>query len=142
MPSRLSPAPLVLALLLALVLAAPAAAQITAADERLVVGQPTTLVLPAPAERVVVTYRPGSRTSTADTLVATGTQVAWTPRAAGLVQVSDGTSRTTLSVRFARVPLSGLFVLVAAGVILFGGAGIALAQLMRDPPEAPRRADT
>ncbi|MFN3597520.1 MAG: hypothetical protein ACK41D_09655 [Rubricoccaceae bacterium] len=140
MPSRFLPALLVL--LLALPLAPPAAAQITADAEPLVVGRPVTLTLPAPAERVVVTYRPGSRTSSSDTLAADGTQVAWTPRAAGLVQVSYGTARTTLSVRYARVPLSGLFVLVAAGAILFGGAGLALAQLLRGAPAAPRRADT
>lgn len=140
---------LLLALAAALVAVPGASAQITASPERLVVGQPTTLSFGAPADTVVVTYRPGSRTSSVDTLAAAGAStVSWTPRAAGLVQVGAAGTRTTLSVRFARTPLSGLFVMLGAGLVLFGGAAFALRLLMREDEPAPdpaaggRRADT
>jgi hypothetical protein len=128
-------------LLLVLFFAAtPAAGQsvtsISVLPERLVAGEKATLTFDAPVESVITTYRPNSAIPIVDTLTVGGfTSVRWTPERAGVVRVSvpGGPSRN-LSVRFAALPVSGLFVLIVAGLILFGGAAWAMRKLLSDGP--------
>ena len=115
-------------------LAVPSAtAQILTAPEPPVSGRPMTVTVeldgaPLAGARVVAVYRPGSRVAESEEIGVTpesGT-LEWTPRAAGLVRLRAEKPEGVVvardvGVRFARAPLVGLFVLVAAGVILLGG---------------------
>ncbi len=115
-------------LFLLLGVAAPASAQYVAEDARLYIEQPVALTLPG--DTLVVTYRPNSSIARVDTLVGTR---AWTPRQAGVVKLqAPGGEAQSVSVRFDRTPASGLFVLIGAGLILFGGAGFAFRKLFED----------
>lgn len=127
-------------LLVLLCLAAPASAQddapvattITIRPETPVLGEETALTFDAPVDAVVFTYRPNSAIPVVDTIRVGGfTSIRWRPAQAGVVRVAvpGGPSRN-LSVRFAELPLSGVFVLIAAGLILFGGAGFAMRKLL------------
>lgn len=114
----------------------PAAAQYVAEDEVLVAGEPVTLTLPA-ADTLVITYRPGSNISRVEYVPVTGASYTWTPSEAGLVALatSEGPVQT-VSVRFDEVPFAGLFILFAAGAILFGGATFASVKLFgKESPE-------
>lgn len=133
--------PMTRALCLALLcLAAPAAAQdaapvastIMVLPESPIVGEPATLTFDAPVDAVVLTYRPNSAIPVVDTVRIGGfTSIKWTPVEAGVVRVAvPGGPSQNLSVRFAEWPLSGIFVLLVAGLILFGGAGWAMAKLL------------
>lgn len=127
------PAFLLLLFLLLLALAAPASAQtVTLSPEIPEVGQETTLRLSAPADYVVVTYRPNSIVALRDTIRIGGFEsVKWTPARAGVVRIGlpDGSGQN-VSVRFTGTPLSGLLILIAAGLILFGGAVFAMRKLL------------
>lgn len=108
------------------------ATTIAASPESPVLGQEITLTFDAPVQAVVFTYRPNSAIPTTDTVRVGGfTSIKWTPRQAGVIRVAvpDGPSRN-LSVRFATLPMSGVIVLVLAGLILFGGAGYAMRKLL------------
>ena len=112
------------------------ATSISVLPERLVVGDKATLTFDAPVAAVITTYRPNSAIPIVDTLTVGGfTSVRWTPERAGVVRVSvpGGPSRN-LSVRFAALPTAGLFVLIVAGLILFGGASWAMYKLLSDGP--------
>lgn len=112
------------------------ATSISVLPERLVAGDQATLTFDAPVETVVTTYRPNSAIPIVDTLAVGGfASVRWTPERAGVVRVSvpGGPSRN-LSVRFAALPVSGIVVLIVAGLILFGGAGWAMRMLLSDGP--------
>ncbi len=100
-------------------------------QETLHVGQPVKLELPG-ADSLVVTYRPSSRIARTETIpVGPGGRVAWTPAQAGVASLSvDGGPARNVSVRFAGTPWRGVFVLVAAGTILFGGAGFGLSRIL------------
>lgn len=135
------------ALLGLLALAAlPAGAQpITLSPEIPVVGQEMTLRFEAPVDTVFVTYRPNSAVARRDTIrIGEAASMRWTPSRAGVVAISlpDGT-RQNVSVRFTKTPLSGLVVLLVAGLILFGGAGWAMRMLFAggaprfDPEDLP-----
>lgn len=126
-----------LLLLLAALLSAPALAQIAVSPEAPVRGQPVTVTLDAPAEALLVTYRPNSGIAVEETVPVTGTTATWTPSRAGVVGLAtpDGASRN-VSVRFDRTPLSGLFILIGAGVVLFGGATFAMRALLSDDEAA------
>ncbi|MEL6616473.1 MAG: hypothetical protein AAFQ43_12095 [Bacteroidota bacterium] len=118
-------------LALAVALALPASAQITASTDAPVVGQPLTLTFGEPADTLTVTYRPGSVASTDDVIVLGGvTSTEWTPEAAGVVQVAVGEASQSLSVRYENAPASGLLVMVLAGLVLFGGAAFAMRSMM------------
>ena len=49
-----------------------------------------------------------------------------------MVSVESGDAAQSLSVRFQGTPLGGLIVMILAGLILFGGATIALRALLAD----------
>lgn len=123
-----------------LCLAAPASAQdaaqtattITVLPETPVLGEETALTFDAPVDAVVFTYRPNSAIPLVDTVRVGGfASIKWRPSQAGVVRVAvpGGPSRN-LSVRFSEWPLSGIFVLLVAGFILFGGAAYAMRKLL------------
>lgn len=124
-------------LLLALLLASSAQAQISLSSEPLVRGQAVTVSLGAPSDSLVVTYRPNSGISVSETLPVTGSTAQWVPSRAGVVslEAADGTS-ANVSVRFDRTPISGLLILILAGLILFGGAAFAMRALLSGGPPA------
>jgi len=83
---------------------------------------------PVAGAAVEAVYRPGSKVSRSETLGTTGPdgRLTWTPDGAGIVSLqTSGEGQpalsTNLSVRFRGVPLSGLVILLGAGVILYGG---------------------
>lgn len=123
-----------LLLLLALV-ALPAAAQnvVSVVPAAPVRGEPIVVTFDAPADTVTITYRPGAVTARVETLTGVGETFEFTPARAGVVAVAaaGGTPRS-LSVRFVSSPLSGIAVMILAGLILFGGAAIALRALLAD----------
>lgn len=125
---------------------AEAAAQFTLSPETPVVGEPLTVTLPEAADALTVTYRPNSTIPHAEVIPTNGrTTVSWTPTNAGVVALSVGTASMNTSVRYQSAPLSGIFVLLAAGLILFGGAIFAFRLLFQDDISAAdvaRRPDT
>lgn len=113
----------------------PASGQpVTLAPEIPEVGQEATIRLAEPADYVVVTYRPNSIIAQRDTIRIGGfDSVKWTPKRAGVVRIGlpDGGGQN-VSVQFTGVPLSGLLILIFAGLILFGGAVFAMRKLLED----------
>lgn len=117
------------------VLAAPTAwAQISVSPEAPVRNQPVTVTLDAPADELLVTYRPNSGISVSETVPVSGTAATWTPSRAGVVALAtaDGATRN-VSVRFDETPISGLLILIVAGLVLFGGAALAMRALLSGP---------
>lgn len=139
----------VLLLLLGFAVALPAAAQFTLSDEPFV-GRAVTVTLPpdaVAADTLVVTYRPNSSIARRVLLPTGGAAaVTWTPDRAGVVALAvPGGVAQNVSVRFQRLPASGLFVLFSAALILFGGAVFSFRKLFeQDAPKTnpTRRPDT
>lgn len=142
MPTRLC-----ILLLLWLAGTGEAAAQYVDPAEKPYVGDPVTVTLPA-ADTLLVTYRPNSSIARRVLIPAEGRQtVVWTPAEAGVVALAtpQGGPQQNVSVRFDTPPVSGIFILLLAGAILFGGAVFAFVKLFQeDPPESepPVRPDT
>jgi len=94
---------------------------------------------------LVVTYRPGSDVEVVDELEIGSGVAKWTPRYAGLANLSARiapagggepvTSDELLSIRFATTLTAGLFVMLGAGLILFGGAFLSIRALLRSEDE-------
>ena len=127
--------------------AAPVATTITVSPTTPVVGDETVLTFDAPVDTVIFTYRPNSAIPVVDTLRIGGfASIKWKPVDAGVVRIAvPGGPSQNLSVRFAALPVAGVFVLVMAGLILFGGASWAMVRLLSgDVPEShpERRPDT
>ncbi len=120
-----------------LLFAAPSAAQYVPADVLPTVGEAVAVQLPAGAEALVITSRPGSAIADTTRLTASAGTATWTPEQAGIVEISaPGTpDRQTVSVRFDRAPASGILVLLVAGTILFGGAAFASVKLFGKEPD-------
>ena len=97
-----------------------------------------------PGAEVTVTYRPGSaveRSSVVGTTSAAGT-FAWTPSEAGIVTITatwigdDDTEHTTsvnTSVKFDPTPVSGIIIMIVAGIVLIGGGIERVISLLRKP---------
>ncbi len=125
-------------LLLGFVVALPATGQITfqpapveyGEPASLIKGHPTVVTLDSLAEQVQVIWRPNSAISDTVTLDVSGQTFTWTPTQAGVATMttSNGTSQN-ISVRYDSYPASGIFILIIAGTILFGGAGFAMGRL-------------
>ena len=94
-------------------------------------GHATVVTLDSFAEHVQVIWRPNSAISDTVTLHVSGQTFTWTPTQAGVATMttSNGTSQN-VSVRYDSYPASGIFVLIIAGTILFGGAGFAMGKLL------------
>ena len=154
-------------LLVAALLALPAAAQepadapapglaITADDERPLRGQVVRLTVtedgrPAAGARVTAHYRPNSQTAKKAELApvdSSGT-VLWTPELPGPVTLEvrpagsppdaeePAAAALTVAVRYGRLLPSGLFIMVLAGILLFGGAAWAMYLLLHGPEPVP-----
>lgn len=131
-------------LVLGFALAVPATAQISfdplplPAEEEPpdapIVDRPVRVSLDAPADTVTVTWRPNSAIPETVVLNVTGTSFEWTPSRSGVARIdviSGGeTVSQNVSVRYASYPASGIFILIIAGTILFGGAGFAMGKLL------------
>ena len=97
-----------------------------------------------PGAEVTVTYRPGSaveRSSVVGTTSATGT-FAWTPSESGIATIAatwigdDNTKHTTsvnTSVKFDPTPVSGIIIMIIAGIVLIGGGVERVISLLRRP---------
>ncbi len=115
--------------------ATPGTAQpITIMPEIPVLGQESTLRFGMPVDTVFVTYRPNSSIAARDTIRIGGfDSMKWMPKQAGVVQIGlPGGASQNVSVRFTEPPVSGIFVLILAGLILFGGAIFAMRALFSD----------
>ena len=124
-------------LFVSLVAPRAARAQYVEQDEILVAGQPVTLSL-SEADTLMVTYRPGSSISHTEELRAAGGQLEWTPAQAGIAALTTpGGPTQNVSIRFARLPVLGVIVLIVAGGLLFGGIAYASNKLFgREPTSA------
>lgn len=128
---------LLLAALLALGPTEAAQAQFVAGDVLVTRGETVRVTLPDGADRLLATYRAGSRVlAETDTLAATGDGVVtWTPRQAGVVNLTvpgPGAPAQNVSVRFRATPTGGVAVLLLAGFVLFGGATFAFRKLFEN----------
>ena len=123
-----------LSLLLAVALAVSASAQdvVSVVPDAPTRGEPVTVTFSEPVDSVTVTYRPGAVTATSETFTPGTAAFEFVPEKAGVVSVAAGGASQSLSVRYVGVPLGGLVVMILAGLILFGGAGIALRALLAD----------
>ena len=119
---------------LALALAAPAAAQSVVSVEPAapVVGEPVRVTFSEPVDSVTVVYRPGAISAVTETFTPDAAAFEFTPDRAGVVSVTSGDAAQSLSVRFRTAPLSGLVVMVLAGLVLFGGAAVSMRALLSD----------
>ncbi len=110
------------------------------------VGEPVTVTFSAPVDSVTVTYRPGAVTAHEERFTPGAAAFTFTPERAGVVSVASGDASQSLSVRFRGTPVGGLIVMILAGLILFGGAGLALRALLADghriEPDPTLRPDT
>jgi hypothetical protein len=92
-----------------------------------------------------ITYRPGSDVEVHEELTLEGGVAQWIPSLAGLalleaeIASQDGSEpieqSRMVSVRFDSLFTSGLFVMLAAGLILFGGAFFSIRTLLSDEAE-------
>ncbi len=114
-------------------------------DEEIVVaGHTVTITVPG-VEQFAIVYRPGSNISDTVRIQLKNATYRWTPREAGLVAlVTPEGPVQTVSVRFDEYPFWGLFIMVGAGFILFGGAIYASIKLFgrETPDEVASRPDT
>ncbi len=128
--------------LFVVLVALPASAQpITIVPEAPVLGEPATLRFSEAdsalaVDTVFVTYRPNSALAQRDTVLLGGfSSMKWTPAHAGVVQIAlPGGASRNVSVRFTAPPLSGILILIAAGLILFGGAAFSMRKLFSGGP--------
>lgn len=95
---------------------------------------------------LTATYRPNSETASTEIVGALDSagRIAWTPVDAGIVKLDlhpapgEGDAAavlatTDLSVRYGGFPPAGLAIMILAGLLLFGGAGLGMALLLSTP---------
>lgn len=139
---------LALAALLAVAAAsAPAAQEIVSIEPDMTYrGERVRVTFSEPVDSVTVTYRPGAITARTETFTPGAATFEFEPSRAGVVAVAAGDASQNLSVRFRGAPLGGIVVMVLAGIVLFGGASIALRTLLADghriEPDPTMRPDT
>lgn len=115
-------------------------------------GEPVTIRLAAPdggplaGVPISAEYRPNSETAHAEPLGSTGADgtLSWVPADAGVVTLRAGggdgeppIATAQVAVRFGAFPAVGLLVMVAAAILLFGGALLGFRLLLGPPPAAP-----
>ena len=114
-------------------------------------GEPATITVttdrgsPVAEVAVQAVYRPGSAVEKLEDIGFTGVDgaVTWSPTGAGVVilqtvAVGDNPSYTSnLSVRYNGLPISGLVILLLAGVFLYGGVIKGFRSLRSLPPQLP-----
>lgn len=94
-------------------------------SDKIVAGESTPMKLSSvSSDTISFTYRPNSIISFNDTIITSGTEneIIWTPERAGIVSISSKHSGSkNVSVYFNGISYSGIFVLILAALILFGG---------------------
>ena len=94
----------------------------------------------APACRLKVIYRPNSETAKEEEVGAfrgDGT-IQWTPSAPGIASLqavgpdNEVLVSENVAIRFSGIPAYGVLVMVLAGILLFGGAGVSLRLALRE----------
>lgn len=89
--------------------------------------------VPVVGATVSAVYRPGSSVESESVVgtSSTGGQLTWTPQIAGIATLQatwtddDGTETTmatNVSIKFASAPISGVLIMVLAGLLLVGGS--------------------
>ena len=141
MPTLFSAGRYLLLCLLAASLAAPAAAQFTveplpmapgaAPPATPFQGRPVRITLDQPTASVKVVWRPNSAIPDTVSLDPTGTTFEWTPTRAGVASIVTPEGSQNVSVRYSSYPATGIFILIVAGTILFGGARLCDGQAAR-----------
>lgn len=133
-PPRPGSMRLALAVLAVVLAGPPAVGQSVVSVEPAIpsVGEPVRVTFSEPVDGVTVTYRPGAISAVTESFGPSGAVFEFTPDRAGVVSVAAGEATQSLSVRFQSAPLSGLLVMIAAGLILFGGAAISMRALLSD----------
>jgi len=97
---------------------------------------------PIAGAHVTATYRPGSRVEKESEVGITdsGGGVDWTPEEAGIVAITaafpneegnEVTVQTNVSVKFASTPLSGVLIMLFAGILLLGGSAVRFTRYIR-----------
>ena len=119
------------ALLVLAAMAAPVAAAPPSTSERFpVAGKATSIATSPGADSIQVTYSPSSsvvKTETLEVKKLTPPRpdkpylTVWVPQRAGVVELAAGGETARVSVRFDGVPVSGIAIMIVAGLILFGG---------------------
>ena len=99
---------------------------------------------PAAGAQMSVTYRPGSRVAHTDVIgVSTDRgSLDWTPATAGIATLTatwteaDGieqSASTNVSVRFRKLPIDGIIIMIVAGLILIVGSGVRMYKVIKSP---------
>lgn len=106
-------------------------------NEKPTVGEEVTVTLEAPSNKLLITYRPNSAVAKKDSIMlqAAGTSFNWTPKNPGVVSLAAGDKSRNVSVYFAGISWSGIFTMLLAGCILFGGIFYAFRLLFQDAAE-------
>lgn len=127
----------IILLLLPLLVPVFGSAQISLSIEKPVEGENVTINLTKPQSELLITYRPNSAVVRRDTIKASSPSsvFVWTPEIAGVVKITAGSDSKNVSVHYARLSVRGFFVMIFAGLLLFGGAIFAFKTLFRDEEE-------
>lgn len=99
---------------------------------------------PVAGATVEVTYRPGSSVERIESVGVSAVDggLEWTPAEAGLATINatwkaadgaDATGTATVSVRYTSPPITGIFIMVVAGILLVVGSIIRMFNLIRTP---------
>ena len=102
---------------------------------------------PVAGASIEVTYRPGSSVQRVETIGKSGHSggIDWVPAEAGIATIraawtgpdrSEMVATTDVSVRFRSPPISGILVMIIAGVVLVVGSVIRMYNVIRTP-QAP-----
>ncbi len=98
---------------------------ISIADKFPTVGRRTVITLGIPADKITFIYQPDSLVARKITLETNGRlKVNWTPNKAGVVTIKAGNASRDVSVKFDGTPLGGVFMMLLAGLVLFGGVAL------------------
>lgn len=118
-----------------LIFSQPAMGQIELEPVKPTKGEVVMVSVDPPADSLLLVYRPNSAVAREEWLVSDQADghFEWTPSDAGVVAMAAGGQVRNVSVRFAGVSESGIFVMVLAFCLLFGGASFAFRLLFSDP---------
>ena len=99
---------------------------------------------PVAGAQMSVTYRPGSRVSHTDIIGFSGAdgKIDWTPATAGIATITatwtgpnlaEETASTNVSVRFQKLPIDGIIIMIVAGLILIVGSATRMYKVLKSP---------
>jgi len=98
-------------------------------------GEVVSVTVDPPTDSLLLVYRPNSAVAREEWLISTEAdgRFEWIPSDAGVVAMAAGGQVRNVSVRFAGVSTSGIFVMLMAFCLLFGGAFLSFRLLFSDP---------